>query len=100
MRAKQLIKVTDNFLRVANYVTAFPVSKIFSLNIFNPLFYKDRSTLVSDSGKLTVLDQLLTRLKRNGHRVLIYSQMTKMIDIIEVSVFTFCRYFKSNRFYE
>lgn len=43
----------------------------------------DRSTLVSDSGKLTVLDQLLTRLKRNDHRVLIYSQMTKMIDIIE-----------------
>lgn len=75
--------------RVANYVTAFPISKTFSLNIFNPLIYKDRSTLVSDSGKLTVLDQLLTRLKINGHRVLIYSQMTKMIDIIEVSVYLY-----------
>lgn len=43
----------------------------------------DRSTLLSDSGKLMVLDQLLTRLKPEGHRVLIYSQMTKMINILE-----------------
>lgn len=32
-----------------------------------------------------VLDQLLTRLKPEGHRVLIYSQMTKMINILEVN---------------
>jgi len=40
-------------------------------------------TLVSDSGKLQVLDQLLHRLKRGGHRVLLYSQMTKMLTILE-----------------
>lgn len=43
----------------------------------------DKQTLVSDAGKLAVLDSLLTRLKSNGHRVLIYSQMTKMIDLLE-----------------
>jgi chromatin-remodeling ATPase INO80 len=43
----------------------------------------DKQTLVSDAGKLAVLDSLLTRLKANGHRVLIYSQMTKMIDLLE-----------------
>ncbi|XP_059621349.1 chromatin-remodeling ATPase INO80 [Phlebotomus argentipes] len=43
----------------------------------------DKQTLVSDAGKLYVLDGLLTRLKSQGHRVLIYSQMTKMIDLLE-----------------
>ena len=45
----------------------------------------DKETLISDAGKLAVLDSLLTRLKAEGHRVLIYSQMTKMIDLLEVS---------------
>nr|NP_732413.1 INO80 complex subunit [Drosophila melanogaster]Q9VDY1.2 RecName: Full=Chromatin-remodeling ATPase INO80; Short=dINO80 [Drosophila melanogaster]AAF55658.2 INO80 complex subunit [Drosophila melanogaster]AFH41853.1 FI17525p1 [Drosophila melanogaster] len=43
----------------------------------------DKETLITDAGKLFVLDNLLTRLKANGHRVLIYSQMTKMIDLLE-----------------
>ena len=43
-----------------------------------------RSALITDSGKLTVLDGLLTKLKLQGHRVLMYSQMTRMIDILEV----------------
>ncbi|TMW54018.1 hypothetical protein DOY81_000886 [Sarcophaga bullata] len=43
----------------------------------------DKETLISDAGKLAVLDSLLTRLKAEGHRVLIYSQMTKMIDLLE-----------------
>jgi len=41
--------------------------------------------LVADGGKLSVLDRLLSRLKAENHRVLIYSQMTRMIDILEVS---------------
>jgi len=40
--------------------------------------------LVADAGKLSVLDRLLSRLKAEDHRVLIYSQMTRMIDILEV----------------
>ncbi|XP_076441698.1 chromatin-remodeling ATPase INO80-like isoform X2 [Babylonia areolata] len=43
----------------------------------------DKESLVSDAGKLYVLDSLLQRLKREGHRVLIYSQMTRMIDLLE-----------------
>mmetsp|Transcript_3759 Transcript_3759/g.5581 ORF Transcript_3759/g.5581 Transcript_3759/m.5581 type:complete len:1533 (-) Transcript_3759:135-4733(-) len=39
--------------------------------------------LLSDSGKLCTLDSLLRRLRVEGHRVLIFSQMTKMIDILE-----------------
>jgi len=47
------------------------------------LWVPDRGQLIADSGKLRALDQLLTRLKAEGHRVLCYSQMTKMIDILE-----------------
>ncbi|KAJ7389787.1 Putative DNA helicase ino80 [Desmophyllum pertusum] len=44
----------------------------------------DRNSLITDSGKLTVLDGLLRKLKMQDHRVLIYSQMTRMIDLLEV----------------
>lgn len=46
--------------------------------------FVDRNSLITDSGKLTVLDGLLRKLKLQGHRVLIYSQMTRMIDLLEV----------------
>ena len=35
----------------------------------------DKNSLISDAGKLMVLDGLLTRLKEEGHRVLIYTQV-------------------------
>ena len=38
---------------------------------------------VTDSGKLAKLDQLLRQLKDGGHRVLLYFQMTRMIDLME-----------------
>ena len=49
------------------------------------LFFTDKRTLLSDASKLSVLDSLLKKLKEEGHRVLIFSQMTKMIDLLEVS---------------
>ncbi|KAJ2902193.1 putative ino80-like protein [Zalerion maritima] len=38
---------------------------------------------VTDSGKLAKLDELLFMLKEGGHRVLLYFQMTRMIDLME-----------------
>ncbi|KAJ1526021.1 hypothetical protein ONE63_009194 [Megalurothrips usitatus] len=38
--------------------------------------------LVRGSGKLVLLDKLLVRLKETGHRVLIFSQMVRMLDIL------------------
>lgn len=34
-------------------------------------------------GKMVLLDKLLTKMKERGHRVLIFSQMTRMLDIME-----------------
>ena len=41
--------------------------------------------LVNASGKMLVLDRLLTELFKRGHKVLLFSQFTTMLDIIEVS---------------
>lgn len=38
--------------------------------------------LVTSSGKMMLLDQLLTKLKKDNHRVLIFSQMVKMLDLL------------------
>ena len=38
---------------------------------------------VTDSGKLAQLDSLLRQLKEGGHRVLLYFQMTRMMDLME-----------------
>ncbi|RLN45568.1 hypothetical protein BBJ28_00003222 [Nothophytophthora sp. Chile5] len=51
--------------------------------------------LVQASGKLVVLDRMLRELKRKGHKVLIFSQMTRMLDILEdflgMREYSYCR---------
>eukprot|EP00040_Diaphanoeca_grandis_P023261 m.126208 g.126208 ORF g.126208 m.126208 type:complete len:828 (+) comp29187_c0_seq1:151-2634(+) len=39
--------------------------------------------LVKTSGKMLILDQLLGRLKADGHKVLIFSQFTTVLDILQ-----------------
>jgi len=39
--------------------------------------------LVEASGKLKVLDRMLPKMKADGHRVLLFSQFTSMLDILE-----------------
>ncbi|CEG70964.1 Putative ATP dependent chromatin remodeling factor [Rhizopus microsporus] len=39
--------------------------------------------LAAQSGKVLLLDRLLTALFERGHKVLVFSQMTKMLDILE-----------------
>jgi ATP-dependent DNA helicase len=40
--------------------------------------------LVDASGKMMVLDRLLGELFKRGHKVLLFTQFTTMLDIIEV----------------
>ena len=55
----------------------------------------DFGNLIGDSSKLRQLDRILKEKKRNGDKVLIFCQMTKMIDILEdfmnLSKYTFFR---------
>ncbi|XP_008807276.2 probable ATP-dependent DNA helicase CHR12 isoform X2 [Phoenix dactylifera] len=46
------------------------------------MWQKDQ--IVRASGKFELLDRLLPKLQRTGHRVLLFSQMTRLIDILEI----------------
>ena len=39
--------------------------------------------LVAASGKMSILDRLLTKLKEGGHRVVLFSQFTSTLDLLE-----------------
>lgn len=39
--------------------------------------------LIPEAGKLKELDKLLPQMKKDGHRVLIFSQFTMILDILE-----------------
>ena len=45
--------------------------------------YPPASQLLEQCGKLQLLDRILRRLKANGHKVLIFSQMKRMLDILD-----------------
>lgn len=45
--------------------------------------YTTDEHLIYNAGKMTMLDRLLGRLKKQGSRVLIFSQMSRLLDILE-----------------
>ena len=65
------------------------------------LFFPDRRLVQFDCGKLQALATLLRQLKSGGHKVLIFTQMTKMLDILEQFLnlygYAYCRLDGSTR---
>ena len=45
--------------------------------------YEINENIVQGSGKLLMLDRMLPRLRQDGHRVLLFSQFTSMLDLLE-----------------
>lgn len=45
--------------------------------------YTTDEHLVDNSGKMIILDKILTKMKEQGSRVLIFSQMSRVLDILE-----------------
>lgn len=87
---ERAVGVDDNNKRFEESVKHHLVSQMRSLeNPFHQLQTKlsvafpDKSLLQYDCGKLQKLAQLLQNLKDNGHRALIFTQMTKVLDILE-----------------
>eukprot|EP01038_Epipyxis_sp_PR26KG_P011354 gene11354-15225_t len=56
----------------------------YPIKIRQSITFPDRKLIQYDSGKLQVLANLLHDLKRNGHKCLIFTQMSKMLDILEI----------------
>uniref|UniRef100_A0A1D1YTL9 Chromodomain-helicase-DNA-binding protein 1-like n=1 Tax=Anthurium amnicola TaxID=1678845 RepID=A0A1D1YTL9_9ARAE len=55
----------------------------YLFNGIEPEPYEEGEHLVMASGKLVVLDQLLQKLHRSGHRVLLFAQMTHTLDVLQ-----------------
>ncbi|ORZ16655.1 SNF2 family N-terminal domain-domain-containing protein [Lobosporangium transversale] len=61
-----------------------------AIQLFHPVAsclqvqFPDKRLLQFDCGKLQKLDSLLRELKSGGHRALIFTQMTKVLDILEI----------------
>ncbi|OVA07298.1 SNF2-related [Macleaya cordata] len=75
-----LIQEIDSVLPVAQ-----PILQL-TYTIFGsspPVQSFDPAKMLTDSGKLQTLDILLKRLRAENHRVLLFAQMTKMLNIIE-----------------
>lgn len=59
------------------------------LSLFHPISslmltqFPDPRLIQYDCGKLQSLDRLLRKLKSENHRVLIFTQMTRMLDVLE-----------------
>ncbi|KAL3536805.1 hypothetical protein ACH5RR_000171 [Cinchona calisaya] len=59
--------------------------KVCNHPLLNYPYFNDFSKdfLVRSCGKLWILDRILIKLERTGHRVLLFSTMTKLLDILE-----------------
>lgn len=50
---------------------------------YPPMYHMDGLDLVRQSGKFAVLDRMLVKLHATGHRVLLFSTMTRLLDLLE-----------------
>ncbi|CAB1427115.1 unnamed protein product [Pleuronectes platessa] len=76
-----LLNIMMDLKKCCNHPYLFPVAAVEAPVLPNGSY--DGSQLVKSSGKLTLLQKMLRKLKDEGHRVLIFSQMTKMLDLLE-----------------
>ncbi|XP_063757064.1 chromodomain-helicase-DNA-binding protein 3 isoform X1 [Eleginops maclovinus] len=76
-----LLNIMMDLKKCCNHPYLFPVASIEAQK--NPNGAYEGSALTKASGKLTLLQKMLRKLKDQGHRVLVFSQMTKMLDLLE-----------------
>ncbi|KAH3744089.1 protein CHROMATIN REMODELING 5 [Pelomyxa schiedti] len=70
-----LLNIVVDLKKLCNHPYLFP-------NAENPNESQPLQALINNSGKMILLDKLLVRLYETKHRVLIFSQMVKMLEIL------------------
>lgn len=79
-----LLNIMVELKKASNHPYLFPNAE----NQYDSANNMDRSRenvlrgMIMNSGKMVLLDKLLGRLRKDGHRVLIFSQMVRMLDIL------------------
>ncbi|XP_073330820.1 chromodomain-helicase-DNA-binding protein 3 isoform X2 [Pagrus major] len=76
-----LLNIMMDLKKCCNHPYLFPVASMEAQKTPNGAY--EGSALTRASGKLTLLQKMLRKLKEQGHRVLVFSQMTKMLDLLE-----------------
>ncbi|KAM4564735.1 chromodomain-helicase-DNA-binding protein 3 isoform 3-T3 [Fundulus diaphanus] len=76
-----LLNIMMDLKKCCNHPYLFPVASMEAQK--TPSGAYEGSALTKASGKLTLLQKMLRKLKEQGHRVLVFSQMTKMLDLLE-----------------
>ena len=71
-----ILNIVMQLRKCCNHPYLFPNVEDRSLNPMGEHLYQN-------CGKMVLLHKLLAKMKERGHRVLIFSQMTRMIDILE-----------------
>lgn len=76
-----LLNVVMDLKKCCNHPYLFPVAASEAAKLPNGMY--EGSGLTKAAGKLMLLQKMMRKLKDGGHRVLIFSQMTKMLDLLE-----------------
>ncbi|OCK85920.1 chromo domain-containing protein 1 [Lepidopterella palustris CBS 459.81] len=78
---QSLLNIMMELKKASNHPLIFPnaEAKILKENATKDETLK---ALITTSGKMMLLDRLLAKLKKDGHRVLIFSQMVQMLNIL------------------
>ncbi len=76
-----LLNVMMELKKVSNHPYLLPAASEDAPLSPNGLF--EVKAMTKACGKLVLLSKMLRKLKEQGHRVLIFSQMTKMLDLLE-----------------
>uniref|UniRef100_A0A3B3DNC8 Chromodomain helicase DNA binding protein 4a n=1 Tax=Oryzias melastigma TaxID=30732 RepID=A0A3B3DNC8_ORYME len=76
-----LLNVVMDLKKCCNHPYLFPAAAMEAPKLPNGMY--DGSALTKSSGKLLLLQKMMRKLKEGGHRVLVFSQMTKMLDLLE-----------------
>ena len=79
---RRLLNLLIQLRKLCNHVYLMPDAA--------PFPYEVDESIVTGSGKLKLLDRMLPKLREDGHRVLIFSQFTSTLDILE----DYCEYRK------
>ncbi|XP_071040279.1 chromodomain-helicase-DNA-binding protein Mi-2 homolog isoform X4 [Parasteatoda tepidariorum] len=76
-----LLNIMMDLKKCCNHPYLFPAAAQEAPKLPNGAY--EGSALIKACGKLLLLSKMLRKLNNEGHRVLIFSQMTKMLDILE-----------------
>uniref|UniRef100_A0A6V7QY61 DNA helicase n=1 Tax=Ananas comosus var. bracteatus TaxID=296719 RepID=A0A6V7QY61_ANACO len=85
-KGKPTVFFEPSYREKCNEVFSPLLSPIRPAIVRRQVYFPDRRLIQFDCGKLQELAILLRRLKTEGHRALIFTQMTKMLDVLEAFI--------------